>query len=699
MISYQKESHANIQENGGLSSIQYSDNSPQKYQDDNSHETVSDLRLRGFQEGAIDLPKDDSQSRISLADAANFQQNRSQNIRSADKYSKNRQSYFEQAHAKGGQRRKLMENIMHDNFKILERIKKQKSGYSASKMGVEDIDPAELTANKKFNKNRNIPIKKQSINVEENQQNSQNIRDNQRIIEPEEEDKSDQNTQEDLFENQSNLAKQYQSKSQDIPRNPQNQVAHQSHFLPKIDSQIQIFNKQKFENEKQRKVIKNQESSWANQLANQHFNNHIGSSSQTRIVSNISMQYEKGQLRKHYVELEQVYNLPRDRQVLTQQQAIISGRKSEYLVELSLTKLKFFVTVVKISNPHKFEVAEYNRFKYERVLKNLGGNLNSIIHKLEFANGKLLVIKDFDKLLQIKQENGRDRSQQYVSIKKNKVKESVEIPLVSHRLKKNQFVSQKQLVTLDELRNRPQVQVIQQKMITTTTTTTQEYDKNKMIQKKQVESIQKSDEKPIKSFRDFNQQIFNADQTQDFINQRESSYLKGLKTQRVSIQSKDVHRSSEKRNNQLLQDKQRQIKSQNLHEISHQNDQNNQSQALLKPGARLRGNIKKSSLRTIIERASDDYGNMNNSSSIRNNGVFFNGQQQQLEHFLSNINSNNSRRVSNQSSPDKQTQGLSAIRRSMSKSGLKITADKNNTLINPVDDQEPDVPVYTIDKL
>lgn len=63
-----------------------------------------------------------------------------------------------------------------------------------------------------------------------------------------------------------------------------------------------------------------------------------------------------------------------------------------------MTKHKYYVTAVKIKDPYKYHLIEVFWKQGDKLLRNIGG-LQSLCRQLEFANGKTLIIKDFDKLV------------------------------------------------------------------------------------------------------------------------------------------------------------------------------------------------------------------------------------------------------------------------------------------------------------
>ena len=75
--------------------------------------------------------------------------------------------------------------------------------------------------------------------------------------------------------------------------------------------------------------------------------------------------------------------------------ALSSKIKITYFIFLS----KYYVTAVQLRDHNKYKVIEFNRFKFEKVFKNLNSDFRMIVKHLEFVTPEIMVIRDFDKIL------------------------------------------------------------------------------------------------------------------------------------------------------------------------------------------------------------------------------------------------------------------------------------------------------------
>ncbi|CDW82614.1 UNKNOWN [Stylonychia lemnae] len=345
-------------------------------------------------------------------------------------------------HTAGFQRKQQLESIMRQNFKMLERIHNQKSEYSVNNLGAGDLTSRRLNKRKKqqnstFQDLRDI-VNQSKLNNFKEDNNNQNTMD-------EEDDASMQLKRNKSTGDQLN-SKQFVLQDGKLVRKflKNEEVT----FLPKISEQIEKFNKRIFDIETKKKLIGQTE------IAKKILQDR--SESQTKIVTNISMQYERGLLRKHYIELKQVFELPQDRKVLMQQQAMIKGKKGEYLVEISKTKHKYYITAVKIRDHNKYKVIEYNTFKFEKVYRNLNSDYNMVVKLLEFVSPEIMVIRDFDKLLAIESQaqekemkvNYSQRDQQSPSMQSQ---QSQEILLGADQIQSRHFKVKRQQKSLDNI--------------------------------------------------------------------------------------------------------------------------------------------------------------------------------------------------------------------------------------------------------
>eukprot|EP00347_Sterkiella_histriomuscorum_P009604 403340572 len=238
-------------------------------------------------------------------------------------------------------RQSKWENIMTDNFKLLERLNKQRSSLE----GV-SYKNRENSFTKQQNHQRYASVDAYNYKDIEDTQDGQQLR----IVK----------------QNQSSK-KQHSNSLQQLP------------FIKKQD-----FNK-RIEFDFQ------ENSNYQQQL--EQFEEQQQVKRQPRYIDNLnsSREYKK--------KFEQVKNLPEKRKILINKQLVIPGNMAIWLVELSRTKLKFLITAVKVNNPHKYQIIELFRKQGEKLLRSLDNNFDHLINQLEFFDGKKLIIKDLDYLL------------------------------------------------------------------------------------------------------------------------------------------------------------------------------------------------------------------------------------------------------------------------------------------------------------
>lgn len=65
-----------------------------------------------------------------------------------------------------------------------------------------------------------------------------------------------------------------------------------------------------------------------------------------------------------------------------------------------LKNRKYYITSVKPNNPYKNQSIELFRKQGDKLIRVLNNDLELLVGKLEFTNGKRLIIKEMDGLLQ-----------------------------------------------------------------------------------------------------------------------------------------------------------------------------------------------------------------------------------------------------------------------------------------------------------
>jgi hypothetical protein len=95
------------------------------------------------------------------------------------------------------------------------------------------------------------------------------------------------------------------------------------------------------------------------------------------ILKKISKPYEKQRARQLFKDFSQVQGLPEKRKVLWYKKRVyLSGRGADslFIVEISRTKLKFYVTAVSMKDPHDYQLIELFRKVGDRIISHLEGD-------------------------------------------------------------------------------------------------------------------------------------------------------------------------------------------------------------------------------------------------------------------------------------------------------------------------------------
>ncbi|CDW87168.1 UNKNOWN [Stylonychia lemnae] len=302
-------------------------------------------------------------------------------------------------------RKKKWESIMVDNFKMLERIQQQRS--TLSHFNKQDQD--KNTMNRYASHDKLKEFRQELYQHERDLK--QVIEENERQININNNDERNFNhrkksiSHQDLSQYKENFQRQQQLIDQQIEMNRHHR--NYSQVKSELPQQLpylqrQDFNKRaQFDFDHQRVTV--DQMFLSTQEQKQQSLNGIEKKPRNAVL------VDKAFNKDYYTKMVQVIGLPQKRKVLVRNQRVIPGQMSEYLVELSRTKLqfihlfypnrKFFITAVKVSNPHKYHFIELFRKQGDKLVRCLDNQIERIFGQLEFYDGKKLIFKDLEFLL------------------------------------------------------------------------------------------------------------------------------------------------------------------------------------------------------------------------------------------------------------------------------------------------------------